>query len=141
MSTRGFIDTLFTKKPKRTLVQLFRYFIVSGASLVIDFAVLALLKEVFAVHYLFAAAISYLVGLVFNYLVSVAWVFYARKVESRTVEFGVFALIGVAGMGINELTMWLFVDVFAIHYLVSRGISAGIGYAWKYVARKLVLFK
>ncbi len=141
MSLRDFFHTLFKKRTDRTLIQLFRYFFVSAASLAVDFLVLALFTEIFHFHYLVSAAISYLAGLVFNYFLSVVWVFHTRRVDNRTVEFGVFALIGVAGMGINELTMWLFVDIFAIHYLVSRLISAGIGYAWKYVARKLVLFK
>lgn len=141
MSLSGFIDTLFKKRTDRTLIQLFRYFFVSAASLAVDFLVLALCTEIFGLHYLVSAAISYLAGLVFNYFLSVVWVFHTRRVENRTVEFGVFALIGVAGMGINELTMWLFVDIFAIHYLISRAISAGIGYAWKYVARKLILFR
>jgi putative flippase GtrA len=138
---RTLLSTLFKKNPERTLVQVFRYFVVSAASLAVDFGTLALFTEVAGFHYLVSAALSYLCGLVFNYFLSVAWVFNVRRVENRSIEFGVFAIIGVAGMGINELLMWLFVDIFGIYYLVSRVISAGIGYVWKYYARKLILFR
>lgn len=135
------LSTLIRKRPERTFVQIFRYFIVSVASLVIDFAVLAGLTELLGIHYLISAAISYTAGLVFNYLISVMWVFHTRRVDNRSLEFGIFALIGIIGLGVNQVTIWFLVDIVGLYYLISRAISAAIGYTWKYVARKLILFR
>lgn len=137
---RHVIEILFTRRPEKTIVQLFRYTFVSAASLAVDFLLLALLTEIFSIHYLLSAAFSYLGGLIVNYFLSIVWVFHSRKLDNRRLEFGIFLIIGIAGLGINELLMWLFVDVLALYYLLARVFSAGFGYAWKYVARKLILF-
>jgi putative flippase GtrA len=141
MNFKSFIHALLVRRSEKTIVQLFRYVIVSGVSLVVDFVVLYLLTELAGFHYLVSAAISYVAGLIVNYFLSIAWVFYARKLDNRTAEFSIFAGIGIAGMGINELTLWVLSSLLGLHYLIGRGISAVIGYTWKYVARKWMLFK
>ncbi len=78
--------------------------------------------------------------MIVNYALSVLWVFPTRKLKSRAVEFGAFVAIGLAGMGINEVLLWLLTDVLRLHYLGSRGISAVVGFVWKFVARKVALF-
>ena len=54
-------------------------------------------------YYLFAAPVGFALGLALIYLLSVRWVFVERRLANPRVEFIVFALIGLAGMGINEL--------------------------------------
>lgn len=133
--------SLIKGKTTSTWIQVFRYLVVSGLSLIVDFTVLATLTEVFGLHYLASAAISYSVGLVVNYVLSVLWVFHSSKMDSRPMEFIVFTMIGVSGLGLNELILWSFSTFLGIHYLLSRGVSAVIGYAWKYIARRIFLFR
>lgn len=133
--------SLVKGKTTSTWIQVFRYLFVSGLSLLVDFAVLAILAEVFKVHYLIAAMASYSVGIVVNYVLSVYWVFHSSKLDSRPVEFIVFVVIGVAGLGLNEFILWSCTTLAGIHYLLSRAISAVVGYAWKYIARKIFLFR
>ncbi|MEX2445109.1 MAG: GtrA family protein [Alkalispirochaeta sp.] len=118
-----------------------RYGIVSVGALSIDFAVLTLLTSGFGVYYLVSAVISYSVGLIFSYVMSVNWVFATRTSKSKAVEFSVFVGIGLLGLVLNAVTMWLFTSVIGLVYLWSRVISAGIAYSWKYVARRLLLFR
>ena len=133
--------TLFVKKNSHKLVEFMRYFFVSVASLGTDFLLLYLLTAYADFHYLISAAIGYLAGLCVNYLLSVSWVFHKKRLNNKAAEFSVFALIGVIGLGVNEVLMWLFTGVFMLHYMVSRIFSAGIGYTWKYVVRKYLLFR
>ncbi|HOT63741.1 MAG TPA: GtrA family protein, partial [Treponemataceae bacterium] len=95
------------RRTDNVLVQLFRYFAVSGLSLVLDFATLYLFTDVLGIHYMVSGVMSYSIGLVVNYAVSVRWVFGSRKYEDRRKEFAIFVLIGVAGMGVNSLVLWL----------------------------------
>lgn len=141
MDLRSFTHALFVRKSEKTIIQLFRYVIVSGVSLAVDFVVLYSLTEAAHVHYLVSAAFSYLAGLIVNYALSVVWVFYARKLANRTAEFSIFAGIGFIGMGINELILWVLSGLLGVHYLIGRAVSAVVGYTWKYVARKWLLFK
>lgn len=133
---RNLINKLMKEKTDNILIQIFRYFIVSGLSLAVDFCTLFILTNFFGFHYLLSGVLSYSIGLVINYFISVAWVFKSRTYEDRRKEFIIFILIGVIGLGVNAFILWLCTDIAGLYYMVSRIISAGIGYAWKYVARR-----
>ncbi len=74
-------------------------------------------------------------------MLSTSWVFGKKRLNNRAAEFSVFAAIGVVGLGVNEILMWVFTGVILMHFMVSRMISAGIGYVWKYAVRKYLLFR
>ena len=141
MSIRDLLDTVLFKKTDQVLVQTFRYGLVSVLSLAVDFGGLYAFTSLLHLHYLLSAVIAYSIGMGVNYLLSVTWVFHSRKYQNRAMEFSIFAVIGVLGMGLNELVLWLGTDYLRLHYLVSRAVSAVIGFVWKYVIRKLVLFR
>jgi len=121
-------------------IQLFRYFFVGGLAFIVDYASLWFLTEVCGLHYLLSAAIAFLLGLTCNYLLSTHWVFNDRRMKNRWSEFAVFALIGVAGLGLNELILYLGTDVFHLHYMVSKLVSTGLVFFWNFFARKFILF-
>ncbi len=138
---RNLFNKLFKEETENTLVQLFRYGFVGGAAFLVDYGVLVLLTEVFGMHYLLSATISFILGLVTNYLLSVVWVFNNRTLGNRWAEFTVFAIIGVIGLGLNALIMYVCTDKIGIHYMISKIISTVIVFFWNFFARKVVLFK
>ena len=138
---RDFIERLFKNETNNLFIQLFRYGFVGGAAFLVDYGVLVLLTEVFGMHYLLSATISFILGLVTNYLLSVSWVFNNRTVGNRWVEFAVFAVIGVVGLGLNALIMYLCTDKLHIHYMISKIISTVLVFFWNFFARKIILFK
>ena len=75
------------------LTQLFRYTLVGGLAFVVDFGTLALLTERLGIHYLHAAAISFVLGLSINYGLSVFWVFDKHRLDNRFREFAIFSLL------------------------------------------------
>ena len=138
---RNFFNKLFKEETENTLIQLFRYGFVGGAAFLVDYGVLVLLTEVFGMHYLLSATISFILGLITNYLLSVVWVFNNRTLGNRWAEFAVFAIIGVIGLGLNALIMYVCTDKMGIHYMISKIISTVIVFFWNFFARKFVLFK
>ncbi len=122
-------------------IQLFRYTAVGGAAFAVDFGSLFLLTEFGGLHYLLSAAVAFGLGLVTNYLLSVVWVFPRRRLSSRSAEFLVFALIGVAGLGINEMVLWALTEGAGFHYLLSKAGAAVVVFLWNFFARKLSLFR
>jgi putative flippase GtrA len=140
VSIASLVRSLLCDKAQSSLVQAFRYGVVSVVSLAFDFGGLWLLTEAAHVHYLVSAVMSYGLGMLVNYGLSVVWVFPSHKLRSRALEFGAFVAIGLAGMGINEALLWLLTDVLSLYYLASRAISAVVGFVWKFVARKVALF-
>ena len=138
---RNLFNKLFKEETENTLIQLFRYGFVGGAAFLVDYSVLVLLTEVFGMHYLLSATISFILGLITNYLLSVVWVFNNRTLGNRWAEFTVFAIIGVIGLGLNALIMYVCTDKMGIHYMISKIISTVIVFFWNFFARKIVLFK
>ena len=134
------LHSLLFERTNSTFLQLFRYFFVGGFAFLVDFGALYAFTEYAHLHYLISAAIGFILGLITNYLLSISWVFNKRKMQNRMLEFAVFTLIGLVGLGLNELLLWVFTDIFLVYYLVSKLITAVIVLFWNFFARKLILF-
>ena len=140
MKIRQIIDTLFIKPTTNTLLQLFRYGFVGGIAFVADYGTLFCLTEFLHLHHLWSAAIAFIIGLVVNYLLSTSWVFRKHTTQNHWLEFLVFAIIGVIGLGLNELIIYIATDLCKLHYMLSKLISTGIVFFWNFFARKFILF-
>jgi putative flippase GtrA len=140
MQSNDFINFLFKKQTDNTILQLFRYTFVGGFAFLIDFSTLYILTDNFKVHYLLAGGVSFILGLIANYILSVKWVFNSKKVENRFLEFILFTLIGMVGLGLNELFLWILTDLLLIYYLLSKIVTTFLIYFWNFFARKYILF-
>ena len=134
------IQKAFIEKTDNWFIQLFRYFFVGGFAFLVDYGLLVLLTEVFGLHYLVSATISFLAGLVVNYLLSPSWIFRKSTLENKWAEFLIFAVIGVVGLGLNNLLLYLFTDKLHIHYMISKLLTTAIVMIWNFGARKIILF-
>lgn len=128
------------EKNNSTLLQLFKYFFVGGLAFIVDFVLFFILTEYFNVYYLLSAAIGFFLGLIMNYVLSTKWVFKDRAFENKSMEFLLFTLIGLIGLGINECLIWLLTDVFLFYFVISKIVTAFIVYFWNFFARKFLLF-
>jgi putative flippase GtrA len=130
---------LFTKSDK-TSIQLLRYIFVGGIAYAVDFGSLYFLTEVIKIHYLISAAAAFILGLLTNYMLSIFWVFATRTLTSKQMEFLIFAIIGLVGLGLNEGIIWFFTGLVHFHYLISKVFSAIVVFSWNFIARKKILF-
>jgi putative flippase GtrA len=130
----------FFDKTNSAFIQFFRYIFVGGAAFIVNLFALWFLTEITGFHYLISAAIGFVLGLITNYILSTAWVFSTHKIDSKTKEFGIFLIIGLIGLIINEILLWLFTDIAGIYYLISQIITAAIVLIWNFVARRKILF-
>jgi putative flippase GtrA len=127
--------------PTGLVGQFVRYLVVGGVAFVADAGTLALLTETGVLGVLGAAALGFLVGTAVNYLLATRFVFRARNVTDRRVEFAVFVGVGLVGLGLNELLLWGLTMGLGLHYLASKVVSAGVVLAWNFGARKVALFR
>jgi putative flippase GtrA len=125
----------------RTVREISRSVPVSFLSFNVDLGVLVVLTEVAHIFYLVSAAISFLLGVTVSYVLSVLWVFKTRRIPSKTLEFGLFILVGAIGLGLNEALLWFFTKHLGIFYLLSKIIVASIVFFWNFGARKYILFR
>lgn len=132
---------IFIEDTENTLIQFIRYCFVGGVAFIVDWLVMILLAETL-LHYLIATAFGFVAGLVTNYTLSKKMVFKKDSNKCGKVgEFTVYAIIGVMGLGLTELLMYLFTDKLAVHYIISKIIVAAIVLVWNFFARKLILYK
>ena len=131
---------LLKSKNDKTLIQLFRYIFVGGAAFAVDFSALYILTDLFDIHYLVSAAIAFLLGLTTNYILCNIWVFNIRVLTNRWLEFGIFSLIGVIGLVMNEVIIWAFTEHIRFHYMASKVVSSAAVFFWNFFARKYSLY-
>ena len=131
------IKSLFVGDTDNTFIQFFRYCFVGGFAFVVDFGVMTLLTEVFSVYPVVSSTVSFVAGLLVNYLLSTFWIFKNSKIKNRFAEFLAFALIGVIGLGINAAIIWLFQNPLATG-LVFGGESAVVNGETKYGIRQRI---
>ena len=126
-----------------------RYLFVGGTAFLVDFGTLYLTKT-----FLFsslgdtgvyiATALGFIVGLIYNYILSLIFVFKSARERNKGKSVGafvVFAIIGVIGLLLTEAGMWLGYDVLKINYLIVKIFVAAVVLIWNYGARKLLIFK
>ena len=141
MKVTDLFHKLFYGSTDKLLVQFVRYFFVGGFAFVVDFGLLYILTEYAGLHYLLSATLSFIAGLLVNYIISCLWVFNGSKFKNRLVEFLFFAAIGVVGLALNDALIWLFTDCIGTHYMFSKIVAAAIVYLWNFFARKYLVFK
>lgn len=125
---------------KRLLKEAVGYGLASAIALAADAGLLFVLVHFFGWWYLAAATVSFTVGVLVVYGLSVTLVFERRRVENRHVEFASFAAIGVAGLVVNNAVIYVGVHHFGLHYMVAKAVAALFTFAGNFVARRQWLF-
>lgn len=137
---RKTLNSLLKDPTGNVVVQALRYAVSGGVAFVADFLLLYVLTDCAHVHYLLSAILSFCVGLLITYLLSVYWIFDKRRFDSRVPEIIIFVLIGLVGLLITALFMWLFTDLLQIHYLLSKVLTTFVSTVWNFLAKKFMLF-
>ena len=89
-----------------------------------------------------AAAIGFGGGLLVNYFLSRAFVFSAQdsRANNRMGEFLGHALVGVIGLGLTELLIFLG-ELMSVHYMIAKVAATVIVFFWNYLARKFWVYR
>lgn len=133
---------IFLTPTKNGFLQFFRYLFVGGIATVVDWGVLMGLTELLQLHHLVSAIFAFVAGLGTNFLLSKLLVFSASEAKTNSLlEFLGYALIGLVGLGMTELILFLFTDGLSLHYMLSKAIATAVVLVWNYLARKLLLYK
>ena len=120
--------------------QLFRFGVVGFTAFLIDAGLLYVLTEYLHVYYLVSSVISFIVSLIYNYILSIFWVFDVKKKQTYK-EVLLFVVLSVIGLGVNQLVMYLGVDLLNIHYMLCKVIATIIVMIYNFVTRKIFIEK
>ena len=140
------LKNMFAGETDNTFIQFFRYLFVGGFATVVDWGVSALLFYlVFGESLaLLCNGVSFVLGLVVNYLLSTFWIFKTSKINNRFLEFISFTAIGVVGLLITLGVTWIFEGLLAnvtnLYQIIAKVVSTAVSFFWNFFARKYLLF-
>lgn len=139
--------------------QFLRYFVVGALAAVVDIGLFIALTTFVGIGYVPANTVAVGAGMVLNYCLSSIWVFQQKTMNIRR-DFIPFALIGIAGLGIQCLLLYGLIDQgfafsFAGLFSTLSGITladelllsaskvfvVGTTFLWNFFVRKYVVFE
>ena len=124
---------------KKLFNQIIKFGIVGGSAFVIDYGFMILFTEVFGINYLISSGISFTISVIYNYVLSVKWVFDVKKDDDRKHDFIVFIILSILGLLINQLIMWICVDKLDIFYMLSKIVATAVVMVYNFITRKIFL--
>ena len=80
--------------------------------------------DAFPLYYLVSAFLGFTVSVIVNYLLSMKYVFVRKEDMSRRREFIIFIVLSVIGLGINELCLYVGIDLIYGNWRWLQGIMS-----------------
>lgn len=120
--------------------QVLRFGIVGVLSAAGEFGLLILLVEKFGLGYMQANFIAFCFVVIANYIASRLWIFGAGSF-SKGVEFVSFFVVVLIGLGINQLSMYFWVESFALDYRIAKILALALVIIWNFLAKKYFVFR
>jgi putative flippase GtrA len=115
-----------------------KYVVVGGAAFVVDFGLFSLCISG-GLHYLIAVTLGFCAGLLANYTLCVLWVW--RGTQARTLrDIAVFTLVGLGGLALTWLGMWICIDLLHWPARPSKILLAAAVLVWNFSLRRLFVF-
>lgn len=124
---------------KSLLSQILKFGVVGGLAFVIDYGIMVLCKELLDFSILLSVALGFIVSVIFNYILSIAWVFNVDKEKDKKKNFILFILLSIVGLILTEIIMYVGTDIFRIHYLIVKIIATAIVMVFNFITRKMFL--
>ena len=120
----------------KLLNQILKFGLVGGTAFVIDYVLLYFCTEFLHIHYLISSIISFTVSVIFNYILSIKWIFDVKK-KQDVKDFVIFIILSVIGLGINSLIMYVMVEKFGVYYMLSKIVSTAVVMVYNFITRKI----
>lgn len=126
---------------EKIIKQIFKFGIVGGICFLIDYIILFMCTDIFNIYYLISSIISFTISTVFNYILSVKWVFNVKRQNEKKKNFIIFVTFSVIGLILNQIIMWFGVEILSIYYMITKIISTIIVMVFNFITRKIFLEK
>ncbi|HEV2700989.1 MAG TPA: GtrA family protein [Steroidobacteraceae bacterium] len=118
-----------------------KYAAASAVAFVVDYGVLLALTRYGGWFYLAAATVSFVLGATVAYLLSVRFVFHAHRLRNRKLEFTSFVLLGLFGVAINLLVLYVMTGRLGIDVVYSKPVAACFTFGANFALRRQLLFR
>ncbi len=141
------------EQKKGRTAEVIRFVLTGGICFLVELAVLILLKGQLGIDTLIATPIAFLISVILNYILCVAWVFHGTKNQGAGAKAG-FLITSLIGLGLNELLMLLFRVILGEDaviltlggkeinmYVLNKCLATLIVMIWNYFSKRAVLYR
>ena len=127
------------REKQKNLGEVIRFLVAGGSCLLLELACLYAFTEWAGLHYLYSSALAFTISVLVNYWLCRAWVFEGGNKKQSFKAASLFFGSSVAGLGINQLCMYTFVDLMGIYYMAAKLLAAVIVTVWNFVLKRYAL--
>lgn len=123
------------------ITQYAKFAAVGITSLAVDYIFMVFLTEntAFGLDYFQACAFSYTLSVFVNYFFSMKYVFHGREDMGKVKEASIFFMLSLIGLFLNQMIMWIAVEMFQIYYIVAKLLSTFLVTNYNFISRKKFL--
>jgi len=128
--------TLYINNSKHQIV---KFFIVGCSSVLIDMALLIVLKEKFNFSPTLAIATNQIFVVIYNFLLNKHWSFETKKMPIQ--QFSRYVILVIFNYLTSIDLMYLFYDIFGINYKIVRLFSIALLFVINFIFYKYWVYK
>lgn len=132
---------LFRAPTHNPFIQFFRYIFVGGFATVADWAVFWLLDKTHPEWMYFSTAVAFTAGLGVNYILSKHFVFSDSSIHNKLIEFAVYLVTGLIGLGLTELIMYVLASRLGFDRMLTKIVATIVVFAWNFGSKKILLYR
>ena len=122
------------------ILKFLKFCAVGFSGMLIDFGTTWLLKEKARINKYIANSTGFILAATSNYIWNRIWTFESTNSEIA-VEYFSFILISVAGLGINNLVIYLLNDKMKLNFYLSKLLAIGVVTIWNFMMNFIITFR
>lgn len=136
---------------EKLIKQIVKFGIVGVFATLLDIGLYTIFINV-GIYYVTASIISFSISLIFNYILSMKFVFVPSPKLSKQKRFIIFAILSIIGGTLNSLILYLIVDIIylqnealiaimtqKIAKVIAKVLATGITMVYNFITKKIFL--
>lgn len=113
------------------IIKFIKFGLVGTGGMVVDFGVTWLCKEKLRWNKYISNSLGFVLAATNNYIWNRLWTFESQN-EQVVTEYGLFFLISVIGLGLNNLIIYLVHEKLKVNFYVAKIIAIGCVTIWNF---------
>lgn len=123
----------------KTLKLFLGYIIFGGIAAVVDVGLLVIFTSLLGIWYFYSAIASYTIGMIVNYILNKYFNF-QNKSRRIVLQFGIFASVAAVGLLLNQIILYVLVDLAGMWYLTAKFFALAVVMVWSFFGHKEITF-